>query len=533
MSNWHNQIWAEVFDPTLTSLGVVDLVSASITKSLDIVGTISIVAATTDPMANELLQIWRTIKIYWRNPNRGVTFVGGGVLLSSNVNASGSQVTWSGQDISNELRRITTWRGLEYNDQSVEDVIDDLIGMVPGWEALIDGGLGNTSRRYDGQSVLRAILAVVEGIGVHTRLLETETTKFIEVGQFGDDSGLRMARIEVPAKELSQNPDLIIINALSVIEDGFEIKNVVEPVWGSGAAVLTLRRSTRTSPYPILERPGPDGRTIYYLENTASVAQYGEVQGVITMFDAPYIAPDGGVSVVNAANVVYDWGASELDRLSMPKKVYQASGLKLDRELKPGEKLRLFYKGLTYRNGVAVNWLDVDDDFWVLSVSQNYSNRGQSISVQISNIDQAPADAASMIADSMIVQETASIAQRTTSAVNVTSDDLTVNPGSPGVLTFEISTLTAAIGNSNLLMTRPDPSRPDTISVAIDAIDRTSELGGPWFVGALDNDPVKVAIEEILDVGDIRGEHTITVSAALRSGTIETVVEITEIGVTS
>lgn len=533
MSNWHNQIWAEVFDATLTSLGVVDLASASITRPLDIVGTINIVVATTDPTANELLQIWRTIKIYWRNPNRGVTFVGGGVLLSSNVNASGSQVTWSGQDISSELRRVTTWRGLEYNDQSVEDVIDDLIGMVPGWSALIDSGLGNTSRRYDGQSVLGAILAVVEGKGVHTRLLETETTKFIEVSQFGNDSGLRMARIDVPAKALSQNPELIIINSLSVIEDGFEIKNVVEPVWGSGAAVLTLRRSTRTSPYPILERAGPDGRTIFYLENTASIAQYGEVQGVISMTDAPYIAPDGGVSAINAANVIYDWAVSDLDRLSMPKKVYQASGIKLDRELKPGEKLRLFYKGITYRNGVAVNWLDVDDDFWVLSITENYSGRGQSMSVQISNVDQAPANAVSMIADSMIAQESAAIAQRTTSGTNITSDDLSVNPGSPGVLTFDVSTLTAAIGNSNLLMSRPNVSRPDTISVAIDGIDRTSELGGPWFVGALDNDPVKVAIEEILDVGDIRGEHTITVSAALRNGTIETAVEITEIGVTS
>ncbi len=537
-----NEIWAEVYDPNdLTMLGVVMLISASITKPLDVVGAISIVTPTTDQNAVELLQIWRLVRVYWKNAVHGKTLIGGMILISESLNINSAQTTWSGQNRLYALRRVNTWRGLEYVDQPFDDVIDDLVAHVPNWSAVVEPGLGNTSRRFDGQSILRALLMTIQGKGVHLRLTQEPRARqeeeeaiipnAIEVGAFGDDSGFRMTNLTVSTHEVQANPELIIISTLSVIEDGFDVMNRVEPVWGNGDAVLTLRKSTRTSPYPILTAIGPDGRTRYYLEDTASIAQYGAIEGILSMQDAPYVAADGGASVINAADVLYDWAAAKLSKISQPKKTYQTNGLKLDKLLRPGDKLRLVYKGQSYSGGVKVVWLDIDDLFWVLSLTETYNMRGQSVSIQISNIDDKVVDATGMIADSLISQETERIQQTLTSSNSRYSEDVEVRFNNPGEFYFNVQETTVAIGRTTLFMERPDPSRPDTISIAIDGIDRTSELGGPWFVGALDNDPVEVDIDEILDVGDVRGQHVITISAGLRIGDITTSVEITEIGV--
>ncbi len=537
-----NEVWVEVFSPDeQTMLGIVMLVSASVTKPLDAAGTFTLIAPTSEPNAVSLLQIFRRVLIYWQNAVHGKTLVGGGALLSPSLSINSAQTTWTGQSFMVDLRQINTWRGLEYNNEPFEDVIADLVSQVPGWSSLVDPGYGNTSRRYDGQSILRALTMAIQGKGAHMRTFygarhradPATPVKTVEVGAFGGNSGFRLTNLETASREARSNPELMIINTLSVVEDGFEIKNRVEPVWGSGDAVLTLKKSTRSSPYPILSQLGPDGRTMYYLEDTTSIGQYGVFEGVLSMTDAPYVAPDGGVSVINAADVLYDWAASRLEKIAQPKKVYQTTAIKLDATLRPGDKVRVTYKGDTYVKGVKVVWLDVDELFWVLSLTETYNMRGQSVSLQISNVDDPVQTAAGMIADSLILGETNSILQRLTSGQSRYSDDLSINPGAPDVLTFVVSEFTVAIGQTVLMMERPDPSRPDTISVAIDGIDRTSELGGPWFVGALDNDPVEVDIDDILDVGDVRGEHEIEVSCLLRAGVIVTTVEIVEISVTA
>jgi hypothetical protein len=524
-----NELWAEVYTPAGVMQGIVDLVSASITKQMDAAGQISLVVPSAESNAVNLLQIWRRVKIYWGNPSRGKELVGSGVLLAPNINIGSNQTTWTGQDMLQELRCINTWRGLTYDNQTINDIVKDLISNVSGWSSFIDSGLGYTSRRFAGDSILRAILTVVQGAGVHLRMGQSDNR--IEVGAFGADSKLRMTNLSTASHEARSNPELVMIHSLSVIEDGFEVLNVVEPLWGNGDVVLTLRRSTRTSPYTIQTMPGPDGRTIYQLKDTASIAQYGEVQGPLTMDDAPYIAADGGASSINAANVLYDWAAKKLPRVAQPKQTYQATGIKLDKPLRPGDKLRLVYQGSTYQYGIAVNWLDVDDLFWVLSMTENYSMQGQTISMQISNVDEPAVDAAGLIANNLIMQSTASIKPRLTSNQQSYSSTLTISPGAPDTLEFTIAAMTVDIGQAVLTLTRDDPSGPSEIWIAIDGLDYTVQLGGPWLVGAFDNDPVSLDIDEILQDGSVQGDHTIEISCLLRTGDIDVSVEVVEIGV--
>lgn len=516
-----NRIWAEVYAPDGAGLGQATLASASITRMLDGAGDIQLTAPISERSIS-LLHYGRRVEIYWEHPAKGQTWVGSGILLSKNISAP-SSLSWSGQDSLEDLRRASTLRGREYIDQPIADVIDDLVGLVlEDWSAKVDGGLGNTSRRFDGQSVLAALLAVVEGAGVHLRL----KGQGLEVGAFGQTSGVRITNLRTAAPEAAHNDRLVIISTLTLVEEGHDIYNWIEPVWGTGDTALTLRRSTRTQPYPIQTMTGPDGKTIYYLEDAASVAQYGRIQRHPTMPDAPYIA-DG--KMVNAANVLYDWAVAELQRKKEPQTTYQVSGVKLDRRVLPGDTVRLAYQGeITGQDGRLVRYADIDDDFYVLSLVETYGTNGQFVTWQISNLDRPAVDAVQLLTDALKQVEMQSKQQRLTSTIARYETSGAITPSTPVTLSFVIPAMAVDIGDATLSIIQDVSASPNIVTVTVDGV----ELAQTWqTLGGEHTLSVEISTYLYNADGTVAGAHTVQVAMFQHGGSVEIAVEVVEIGV--
>ena len=518
-----NRLWAEVYTPDGSKLGIVNLSAFSITHRLDAAGEINLQAATTDPNT-EWLSLWREVRLYWEHPQRGATVAGHGILLQKSA-VTPETTGWDGLNLLEELRRANTLQGLIYDDIPVSVAIRDLLQRASGWSAAIDAGLPNTSRRFDGQTVLQALLTLTQGVGVHLRW---HGDRRIDVGAFGSDSGVRLTNLPVPAVEVWFNSRVAIIDPPQVTYSGYDIANWMVPLWGNGDAVLSLQHTTRTTPYTVHSTTA-NGRTIYYICADDSIAEYGEIQRVLCMPDAPYAGSSD--KIINCANVLYDWAAAQLQRQKQPQTTYRVTGLKLDREVSPGDRVRLVYRGLVTRaSGYPDYWLDIDEDVWVLAITRNYGADGLRFDLEISTLDYQSPDAVSLLADTVMDTQIAGIQPRLTSTLNRTAGTAAVSPGSPGEMTFAIADATVYLGYSTLKVTRASSSGPDTLDIKLDG---EYIGGGPWLWGSSAGNTITLPIDDLLlDQTDWHGDHTVEISCQQNSGDLDVVVEVTEIGST-
>ncbi|RMG88413.1 MAG: hypothetical protein D6712_03705 [Chloroflexi bacterium] len=520
-----NRLWAEVHLPNGQMQGIVNLVSAQITRRLDGAGEIVISVPTTDANAANLLGLWRRVRIFWISPIRGKSQIGAGILLRKKLDIAAGmvQTAWTGADALAELRQVTTGLKMIYDDKPIGTIINDLVERVNGWDAAVDlAGVSytSTSRRFDGQTILAAVRAVAQGAGMHLRL---KRDGLVEVGRFGADSGVRVTNIRKAGGMTAGNRKLALIERLSVVTDGYEVVNWIEPVWGAGNGVLTLKRSTRNSPYPINETVR-NGRKIYTIKDDASIAEYGQIEAVVRMPDAPYLAG----SITNAANTLYDWAVAQLNRKKTPQKTYAVSGLKLDSRVLPGDKVRLVYSGKIIQDGQIVNYEDIDDLFWVISATETYDMNGSRFSWEISNVDIEPANAADMVADALLQMDISPLEQKLTASIARHTVSGTLAKGAAVEMTFNIPALVVDIGTATLRVTRADGTGPYVVDFKIDGV---YSGNGPWMETAASDNEFEVDVDDILAAGTLAGDHTITVEALYGTGTVEVVLEIVQIGV--
>ena len=522
------QVWCEVYDASDALLGIVPLRSATVSVGLDEAGSVTIAPLFGEEQATTLLQVQRKVKVYWQHPLKGKTLVATAIVLqqAGDIMPEGD-LPWSGLDEMEELRRANTLRGLTYNDQAIPTVIEDLLDNASGWSLKSASGLGNTSRRFDTLSILEAVRTVAIGAGLHFRRI---SSRRLEVGAFGDDSRLMATNLPEGSYEALHRSDLLILrNPLNLIQDGARIVNWIEPVWGGGDAVLTLKRSTRTSPYPIQTTTGPNGKTIYYLSHTASIALYGTIQGPAQMADQPYIAADATV-LINAANVLYDWSAASLTRTAYPQTSYSLTGIKLDRPLLPGQTIRLVYKGWVTHYGRRVRYAEIDADFWVLRISESYDESGQGWAVDVSTVD-APIQTDNDLLAGVIMQlHNQAISQKLSASPNRYSEDGTVNANTPLEIEFTIANTTVDIGEAILTVTRADSTGPFGVYVTVDG----TQVGDIEMIDGSADDSFELDIggEDGLtaDMDALQGDHTVAINALARSGTVTAALEIVEIG---
>lgn len=397
--------WVNVYDPTGTTRlggGPITPESISQTRVLDGAGTFSLSVPRTSKRAIDLLINRRVVEIVYEDPyTRALNNLTRGIIFSTSDSDSGGRLTMTvdGPDAMQLLRDKSTLLARIYTLQNTDTMLAAL-AAIAGWTT--SGSLtGQTVARFDGENVLKSMQATLERTGYHMRL-STSSANQVQIGTFGADSGYLAWHVEgnvsqAPPSLFSRQNKLIPVETLQIETEGSDVVNWILPIGGGeGEAALTLEKSTRTTPYAIQTTTGPDGRTLYYLSDSTSIATYGTIQKVGTFKDINPIT-NTDADIVNAANALYDATVAYLIRHKDPLTTYSMTLRGRVGILQPGDKIRVVYKGVVYREGVPVAYRDIDQMFWMLEVTDNIGVSGFSSQVRIASVDRYELDSMDVI----------------------------------------------------------------------------------------------------------------------------------------
>lgn len=387
------RVWIDVSDSAGNRLGagpIVNVIDAQITRALDGAGSFS-ARIGVDGRAIELLVNERRVAI-WGEDTGGVRLLGEGIIRKRKLGDAPGGLTLSidGPDILDELKRRSALLARIYNQQTVQTVIDDLIALVPGWSVNVAAGIASDviDARFDGVNVLKALQEIVKRYGYHLRA-STTASKTVEIGTFGTANGLRVMGVQVVTQETIANPSLLMVQQISLEEDSESVYNWLLPMGaGEGVAALTLEKSTRTTPYTIQTMTGPDGTTLYYVKDSASITAIGEIRKV-GQFKTLAPLTNSATDIENAANALYDAAVEALTRHKDAQMAYRVNVKNVQETILPGDKVTIHYKAQIDTDSGIVDYLNIRDDFWVIAVTEQVNEGGTGVNMEVSNVDRA------------------------------------------------------------------------------------------------------------------------------------------------
>jgi hypothetical protein len=392
------RLWADVYNAAGARLGdgPVMLTSAAVTRVLDGIGTIRFSVPGMDARARALLTAERRVQV-WFQPHDDAPprLIGRGIIRQ--VRASGTPLDWSldveGPDDLDALARVSTKLGRRYSQQTVSAIAADLVGMVSGWSVSATGG-EVTDARFDGLSVWRALLSLVEAQGLHVRAGATANT--VEIGAFGAAAGLRLVGAMAAPPAIDAADELALIETIALEQSTEAVCNRLFPIGaGIGEAWLTIFRSDRNLPYT-RQVVNVNGIDQHFLEDFASIAQYGLIEKMGRFGD---IAPlsNSLADQENAANALYDAAAAWLTRYSQRQDVYRVTARKARTTVRPGDTVRLAYHGVTEHDGQVASFIDVDADLYVMEVTERVGLEGGAVDLVLASVDRHPEDAGRIV----------------------------------------------------------------------------------------------------------------------------------------
>lgn len=399
-------LWGDVYDAQGQRVGagpLWSLTNATISRALDGAGSVTASAPGTEARAIDLISNERRIKIYGLQPGpvesmTSIRQIGTGIMRQVKVRGSSSGWTLDadGPDSLDELKRKSVLLSRIYSNMTVGQIASDLAALA-GWTVTTDAAYASKSlqARFDGVSVLRALQNLAEGQGIHLR--EGTTDRTLELGPFGQSSGLRLVNAAYAPVEIAGNDDIFLIENISVERSSEQMVNWLIPIGGGeGESAITLEHCTRTGPYPVI--PVTVGtKTLYAIADAASIALYGQIEKVGTFKDINAIS-NSDADLEAAANALYDAAVAWLKRNCNRIDSYRVSVRKVRKTLRPGDLVRLTFKGfIENADGVIVNYLNVDADLWVIKATERLTLEGIGLDLELSSVDQAMQDAAAVV----------------------------------------------------------------------------------------------------------------------------------------
>lgn len=410
-------VWVDVCDKDWRRVGPGPLYavhSVTAKRRLDEVGHVRIEASAVDPRTLEWLTIGRKVILYWMPPNDPAAVpptrreIGRGIIRDLRISetASGPTLIADGPDAVEDLKLPSTLPNREYNNKAADEIAADLADLA-AWKVRASPNLAdvanNTALHFDGVSAWRALRKTAAAQGVHLRYLGRQ---LIEIGPLGEVLPLRfIQRSRVPAT-LYDNADVAIVESINVAHSSDQMCNVIFPYAESYAtgSQFGLAASTRTAPYTKQTTTGPDGSTLYYLEDADSVQTYGAFQRVVTFENIGYGGT--GSSIITNANALYDAAAAFLQRSRLPQVAYDITALKAwSRPVLPGDRVQLSYKGMAEQGSEYATYIDVDAPLWVLEASESVGVEGHTVSLTLSDVDRQLPTTVKQVADIVTLVE--------------------------------------------------------------------------------------------------------------------------------
>ncbi len=512
------RIWAEAWDATQTQcFGAVNLTSATVQRRLDGMGSFEIGINAGDPTA-ECLQAGRWVSLYSMEPY-GTTkrLIEWGVLQKMKLTVgNGAKVAWQGNDATMALQQVSTYRGLVYLNQPIKTVVRDLVKRVSGWAVTFDDGAEGlyTTQRFDGVSILKAISKIAETHGLHWRLVSG--SRQLQFGKLGRTVALRASDARSGDEAIKANSEVALIESLSHTLTQADLLTRLEAISGPADGALTLRFASKSDPYPV-QTMTRNGRAVYYLEDSAAVAEYGVIEAVAS--PSSLIVPISTTTFEDVANTLYDWGATYLRRRAQPQRVYDCKLTKVAKPVRPGDWVQVDFDGDVEQGDQTATYADIHDVLWVIKSSERYGDDGLEVSLQLSNIDDEAPDAVSVLARTVKAVEESRQAVAVSINSNEVTADLTMS-GSSQVVTVPIANRAIGVTSCQVTLTRDTVTGPGEVGLHWDGV----EIGGAWLSGTTLSETVDI-VETVLN-GSITGDHSLTVYAAANVGLLHVRVNV-------
>jgi len=416
------RVWADIYDASGNKLGdgqLDHIVSCAVKRRLDGSGSFEMELPLTDPRAVTLCQNERRVRLYLHD-GRDTREMGRGVIRRRELSPSEAQKTLniSGPDDMVELKFPSIGRGLIYDNDSMSTIVNGIVGLASGWTADVDAGLGNYSTRIDGGTPLSALIKLAEQNGLHIR--PALTSKTLEFGAFGDSLGIRAYGEMSNVEAVQSNDNILVVDRLTVVSESSEIVNWMELRGGGEGdtaidlAGLSSTRGTGFGDAYDIQSTTKNGETIYYIADSSSIASYGQIEATVVYKNLVPVS-NNAADLLACRNAIFDAGVADLQRSKDPRSTYRLTLKKPRQTIRPGDKIRVVYQGVVelespYDDNPKLTYVEVDDEFWILTVEERVASNSITLSLEVSTVDQHQQDENDIIVGAIEQQEIRSVA---------------------------------------------------------------------------------------------------------------------------
>lgn len=578
------RVWAEVYDTSGVKVAFIEsIISANAASRLDEAGTFDLQCALQQDVIDYLVS-GNEIALYAQEDTETPVQWTRGKIVKPRIQETGDNlsISISGRDLMDELRMKVVGLGRSYNAQTVEIIMDDLVGLVSGWTADVETASASLlqTARFDGAKVLKAILQSTKQLGLHIR--NGTVNRTLEIGAFGTAAttanGEAIWAMRAPSSitpEFYSNNNVLVIDTISVTDDLDPSVNWAIPMGaGEGTAATTLKdtsyeilntdntvyRAGTTPTYPIYIRTNDFDIDEYYID-----ASDGDDQRQDTL-SFKTIGPIANSSTAKqlASDALADACMASLARTRVALTSYTLTVRKLRVDIRPGDLIHVQYKGVVPTTGdpkatrSTLTYIDVDEDLWVMGMQRSASENGFITTLQVSTVDRHVMDDTDIMVEVLDRSEVQNLTVQTFPfGFQDSSERVIQGASSPSDAQYKTANFslkvpdffTEVIRVDLQLVTRPLYSMTDVgavlgplpealkyyyavypstnypcdITITIDGVDRTTALGGPWNASA-GNSAVDVTLdisEYIVDaVGGLYQNHTIVFAAGYKAGEV-------------
>lgn len=377
----------DILNSAGAKVGAGPLITASYVdtrETLDKIGSVSFSVPANDPKAREI-QSGRQYDIYDETDGYLGRFIHKKHHTSDDLGQAMIQVeAWS---ILKELSYQIVGFGREYEAAQVEAIIADLLSDVSGWTLDSLTSLGTANVTYQGQTVYQAIEELAERWGYHFRL--GEGTRELEFGEFGEtNTEVRFTNLSGQNSQIDELSDVAIVKAISQSENSDEVYNRVIAVGaGTGASQLQMKAGEVGDFYTVQSRTRLNGQRELYIEDAASIAQFG-VREIVIVFDQVRPISNTQTAKNQARTELLKNAERWLQRyVQVRKQLDNVQVHALRTRVKVGDKVNIRYKGL---DDSGLLYLDIEDDFWVVAHDRSRNQGGDYVSnFQLVSVDRA------------------------------------------------------------------------------------------------------------------------------------------------
>lgn len=571
------RVWAELYDTAGNKTGtgpITAIKSASVSQVLDGAGSFSLDLAL-DERVLTTLTVDTEVRVFVQDEdNAPATEWVRGLIRDQSLQdeEGGTRITVSGPDTMDELTEITVGIGRSFENQTMATIFNTLVGSA-GWLVSMESAVAADlqTARFDGVHVLRAITRCAEEKGIHLR--NSQTASVIEVGAFGalatTSTGETVRAIKPPSEistEMRANKAVVLIDRISRKTNSNDLVNWCIPIGaGEGSAALTLKDTTfaiynenntlwragTATRYRIYRRVNANSVVEFYIDARASTSV--RMRQALVAFKEIGAVANSTTAKQLAANALAIAAMAYLDRQKVALVTYKLSAKNVRSTIRPGDKIQVQYAGRVEIMDEArstqprLTYIDVNEPFWVMKVTKKISDGSITHDFEVSTVDRYEMDTSRIIVTMMEAVQARNVSAQTinyyfensytdsisnadgkTAKFQLTINDYVTDVIRVGmsVRTFPLwSGITPHYGVSGYTTWQVSYgyNHPSDITVTIDGVDRTTELGGPWAAGAV-NTPIEIELD-ISDyivnaVGGLYQRHSIVFSCGSRFGEI-------------